>query len=533
MNVVTIESYTPVFPFDYDGDGLENSVDPEPYAAGPDAHGTNAEWYNVVCSNVLDAVEGGEPNEPGITWKEDVVDTAYYFVDIVAERGPAALYFKGNVENNLGDLAIVALTAATNHLPLLMGVDYAVTATADYEIILPDGGFAVISTNSEGVVHVKWPVNFYAMSAGGNAYNVEVLPSDPGGEFVWDVSPPMRGGTRSSSSSCVSVASGSYVAFGCGGDCDCGGCHVTGSYRYEGLTFGLPVLQCGCTGGDSPSEPVPTPAESPVTNSAPSISATARAVIFEDRYENSPGQWVDKRSTSVTITITVEGGTHGGILNIYTENMDKLNRLWGHVLPTGSVSIPAGYTMEWIGGYEAAEASESVDDIEITASFTPNGMLSIPLVDELRLTSVRVELRTAFEAVANTNRNRHVYGVRELVACLHEPYDAFVIWQESGTGNLRDGNDCDCVFECPILADTCGLKALFRGGEYTPLMSVVEPQDILCNTATMLDYSTPHGVAGRFGMSLSDIYVLPRNVSFARISIEEIPCENGEHSGYF
>ena len=218
---------------------------------------------------------------------------------------------------------------------------------------------------------------------------------------------------------------------------------------------------------------------------------------------------------------------------IYTENMDKLNRLWGHVLPTGSVSIPAGYTMEWIGGYEAAEASESVDDIEITASFTPNGMLSVPLVDELRLTSVRVELRTAFEAVANTNRNRHVYGVRELVACLHEPYDAFVIWQESGTGNLRDGNDCDCVFECPILADTCGLKALFRGGEYTPLMSVVEPQDILCNTATMLDYSTPHGVAGRFGMSLSDIYVLPRNVSFARISIEEIPCENGEHSGYF
>ena len=211
---VVVESYTPVFPFDYDGDGLENSVDPEPYAAGPDAHGTNAEWYNVVCSNVLDAVAGGEPNEPGITWKEDVVDTAYYFVDIVAERGPAALYFKGNVENNLGDLAIVALTAATNHLPLLMGVDYAVTATADYEIILPDGGFAVISTNSEGVVHVKWPVNFYAMSAGGNAYNVEVLPADPGGEFVWDVSPPMRGGTRSSSSSCVSVASGSYVAFG-------------------------------------------------------------------------------------------------------------------------------------------------------------------------------------------------------------------------------------------------------------------------------------------------------------------------------
>ena len=31
--------YVPVFPFDWDGDGLENSVDPEPLVAGPDAHG--------------------------------------------------------------------------------------------------------------------------------------------------------------------------------------------------------------------------------------------------------------------------------------------------------------------------------------------------------------------------------------------------------------------------------------------------------------------------------------------------------------
>ena len=42
--------------FDWDGDGLENSIDTEPLVAGVDAHGTNAEWHNVVCSNVLDAV---------------------------------------------------------------------------------------------------------------------------------------------------------------------------------------------------------------------------------------------------------------------------------------------------------------------------------------------------------------------------------------------------------------------------------------------------------------------------------------------
>ena len=48
--------YRRVEPFDWDDDGLENTVDPDPLVAGPDAHGTNAEWYNVVC---------GEPRQAG------------------------------------------------------------------------------------------------------------------------------------------------------------------------------------------------------------------------------------------------------------------------------------------------------------------------------------------------------------------------------------------------------------------------------------------------------------------------------------
>ena len=56
-SVATNDFVVPLeLPFDRDGDGLENSVDPEPFVAGPDAHGTNAEWYNTVCSNVFEAV---------------------------------------------------------------------------------------------------------------------------------------------------------------------------------------------------------------------------------------------------------------------------------------------------------------------------------------------------------------------------------------------------------------------------------------------------------------------------------------------
>ena len=85
------EHFAASLPFDLDGDGLENSVDPDPLTAGPDAHGTNAEWYNTVCSNVLEAVASGSTGTTGIlpvdgdsvlTWRADVNSNAYYFVDV-------------------------------------------------------------------------------------------------------------------------------------------------------------------------------------------------------------------------------------------------------------------------------------------------------------------------------------------------------------------------------------------------------------------------------------------------------------------
>jgi hypothetical protein len=63
--------YRRVPPFDWDDDGLENSVDPDPLVAGPDAHGTNAEWYNTVCSNVLEAVASGSTGTTGVLPVED------------------------------------------------------------------------------------------------------------------------------------------------------------------------------------------------------------------------------------------------------------------------------------------------------------------------------------------------------------------------------------------------------------------------------------------------------------------------------
>ena len=102
-------AYPPVLPFDYDGDGLENSVDPEPEVPSPDAHGTNAQWYNTVCSNILVAAEATNCVPPvSLAWKEGVKSNAYYFVDVVATRGPAPICFFDSTERMPDDPVVVA-----------------------------------------------------------------------------------------------------------------------------------------------------------------------------------------------------------------------------------------------------------------------------------------------------------------------------------------------------------------------------------------------------------------------------------------
>ena len=62
-----------------------------------------------------------------LPWREGVNSNAYYFVDVVAERGPSPIRFTGDRESRLGDLAVVALAGETNRVPLLIGISYAVT----------------------------------------------------------------------------------------------------------------------------------------------------------------------------------------------------------------------------------------------------------------------------------------------------------------------------------------------------------------------------------------------------------------------
>ena len=230
-----VTRYAPVLPFDWDGDGLENSVDPEPLVPNSvDAHGTPAEWYRVVCSNVFETA-GGD-----LGWKEGVNTNAYYFVDVVAEEGPAPIWFNADRASRLGSPVVVALAGETNRVPLLIGVEYAVTSTVPISVSAPDCPYVIQIPDNDYAARVRWPLDFTFVEDADapGAYMVEVVPYNPGVVFTWNS--PVPGGGASllsaappSASSCSCWGgSGPSVVFDCSDHCDCGGRKISNAYLH-------------------------------------------------------------------------------------------------------------------------------------------------------------------------------------------------------------------------------------------------------------------------------------------------------------
>ncbi len=296
-----VTRYAPVLPFDWDGDGLANAVDPEPLVPDPaDAHGANAEWYRVVCSNVFEAASDGDgraatccglppaastleartqqvvslPNGDAVVFRADANARAYYFVDVVATAGPAPVSFSADRASRLGSPVLVARAGETNRVPLLVGVAYAVTSTVPVVVsAAAPGGFAEIADAMNcvpppggpppvavgtHVCTVRWPLGFEAARKG-RTTTFSAVPYDPGGTFEWTSGADGHAGVRRASRSggCSFTAGGGTVAFDCSGGCGCGGCSVAGTYRLEGAPFQLPPTTCGCGEDDDDDDDPP------------------------------------------------------------------------------------------------------------------------------------------------------------------------------------------------------------------------------------------------------------------------------------
>ena len=523
-------------PFDRDGDGLENSVDPEPDVAGPDAHGTNAEWYDTVCSNVFEAVEGGGGHEvPALTWREGVNSNAYYFVDVVAERGPAPIRFTGDLASRLGNPVVVARAGETNRVPLLIGVDYAVTSDTPFSVSFPaDYMYVEVETNEPCVARIQWPLVFQfveSVTSSNRAYAVNVGPYDPGGEFMWGTGggeptggAPRRGG----GCSCVSYGAHGAV-FSCFVDCTCSGdCVAVGTYGLEGAAFPFSGGECRCGFDDPLPSDLPPPEQ-------PSFSASFSdsAVIFEDTYEEKPGVWKPRRSTRVWVTVTATGGTYGGSFTLAAENLGKLTPV-----ACGPMVLPP--SME-IGPYErycasflceGAAESGAAGDVMMSGTFVENET-GASFSSSNRLTVVRVEFKPIVTAPDNDCIHRHAFGVCEYVEHLQYPSAPAVSWNPiAGSEVVYAGSP---HFQCPLYGCENPLRADVGTVHYTPKIQVVEPKWISSKAEerpVVYPDVVQKGEAGCIGMRLH-LYVEPIDVSFSEISVEEVPCLTYEANGYF
>ena len=511
--------YAPVFPFDWDNDGLENSVDPDPLVAGPDAHGTNAEWYNTVCSNVLEAATSAAL-PPELTWRDGVNSNAYYFVNVVASNGPSPIYFAGDRESRLGNPVVVALAGITNHVPLLIGVNYAITSSVPISVSIPDDGFATISTNTVSNYAVQWPLGLTVVPDG-TGYRANVGPYDPGCEFLWNQ--PTRSVT------CNYTTNGGWIGFNCHGawGCECGGCSVSGVAMLEEASFDLPDVWCGCWHYD-PLDPEIGPAFTNMPYVA--VSFDKSVVFYEDAYTNALNDVVAKHSTNTTLSVFAYGGEAGGMLYISVQNIKKLVRVGGKMISFPYTAfVPPQSGVSFSIEYEAETHSVTQNDIVVSATLQSAGGGS-PITSTCSTTVVKLELTPDY--LIDNCINRHRLGIRERVTCSWLPTTVNLMCEAGthGRANLVNGK---WNYAAPLMAgDSPYLTAICQGTRYPFALDIVEPQAIVVKSTNAFDYGVPPNVAGGAGMEL-ELVVFPTNVSFMGIAVQEVPSDYRDPQGYF
>jgi len=295
-----------------------------------------------------------------------------------------------------------------------------------------------------------------------------------------------------------------------------------------GATFAATGGVCRC-GFEDPIPPDPVSYD-PTNPPSLSITFSKPVVIFEEAYLDSEYGVRPKRSTRVRLTVSAYGGTHGGSLSLSSQNLEKLSAVAG-----GTINLPAITNIVPYESffstcvYEAADVSGSMNDIRVLGTFTENET-SVAYHSEDSLTAVRLEFTPDYQI--DNYHHRHRVGVRERAKCSWLPADVAVTC-EAGTGGQSNLIDGEWHYRAPLTADASPyLTAVCQGVRYPLALDVVEPQSVFAKSAEAFDYGVPPNVAGGAGMDL-ELVILPTNVSFMGIAVQEVPSDYKDPEGYF
>ena len=115
-----------------------------------------------------------------------------------------------------------------------------------------------------------------------------------------------------------------------------------------------------------------------------------------------------------------------------------------------------------------------------------------------------------------------------MIDCGAEQKAANVSWNVKVGGRMRE----DSTYFCPLDAESNPLEVVCAGVSYTPSIQVVEPSGVRALNPGVVTYGLSSFSAGGIGLQL-DIQVLPLDVSFREIWVEEVPSTMGVQTGYF
>ena len=521
----------------------DGAVDEVPLQAGavaevafpaPPVPGTN------TLAEVYARIAGGDTN-------------AYCFAEVVVPKGPTKLRVEPVADGGdgsgspalpggtLGAYAFMAEPGETNRLPFLIGPRYAVSSEVAFShfAFVPSGmqtpeSHPLATNLTDRLMSVQWPVTFgldeVSVSPAATVYALRVTPDFLRGTVSWNgaaTNEPMRGGhpLRSGGGCSCGCQSFSSNTVSHASSCTCSDCSASGGYGYEGHVEHFDIPFPGDGGGEPPGpgggeDPPPDPPQPSV-----SVSFEKPVVIFEDSYEDSPGVFVPRRSTTTKLTVTAYGGENGGTLSLSV--VGGLDRCSGQSGLPGYV--PPGQTIEWEANYEGIAASSSQGGAVATVTFT-DSETGLDTSGAANATVVEIKLHPKI-AVGN-RPYRHAIGVCEAIDCLHEPSSFPIDWESTGDGIIIEENG-ETVFVAPVKGNSAQIVAR-KGNVMLPSdMTIAEPEGLLCsNVVTVIISAVPQGATGGVGMNLH-LYVLPLTVSFANIAVEEVPCLTGTHFGYF
>ena len=475
----------------------------------------------LPCADTLDEVlariEGGNSN-------------AYFFADVAVAKGPAVVKVKSGRETTLGDYSFVAHPGVTNRLPFLIGPEYEVKSEAAYSHFSVTNIEVAVSNLTDRLAAVQWPVKIdfgegYDFG-GGKLFEVAVDPPFLNGimEFDGNANGNMRMLPRSGGG-CGCVVSVTNGAVTVTGVCSNDTCVHEGSYVYEGYREHI-ELECEMDSGEDP-EPEPDDPSSPEEENEPGASVwfEEKAVIFEDEYENAPGETVPRRSTRTTLRCTAYGGERGGNLTVDLSGMDAL-RLVSGTPPSGRTLAPGEY-VEFEAGYEAEKASSQENGTVAKVSFTENET-NITFDAEDKMTVVEVKKMAV--ATVPPFRQRKDIGVGERVDISISPRNIAVAAVAEIGKVSKDGLN-GYVYLAPHNACHDKFSLSVRDVDFEISFEVIQPSGFAVKSIVGVN----NGVPNKAGMYSAFInYVpLPTNVSFYALQFMEVGTKATDAMGYF